>query len=77
MTSLRSLDDLLAVVPYLLGFHPSDCVVVLGIRNTRVVFQLRADLPPAADAARVAARHAEVVVRRRATAAVLVGYGPG
>jgi hypothetical protein len=41
--------ELLASVPHLLGFHPSDSLVVLGLRGTttasvRVV--LRADLPP-------------------------------
>src|SRR5690349_21751200 len=77
MTSLRSLDDLLAVVPYLLGFHPTECALLLGTRDSRIAFQLRADLPQAAEAGRFAARNADVVVRQRATAAVLLGYGPG
>jgi len=41
--------ELLASVPHLLGFHPSDSLVVLGLRGTTtasVGVVLRADLPP-------------------------------
>ena len=41
---VRSPADLLAAVPYLLGFHPTDSVVVVALRGKRVVFVARADL---------------------------------
>jgi hypothetical protein len=76
---LRSPADLLAAVPYLLGFHPSDSIVVLALRGSRTVFHVRADAPPAgADAAGLdeLARHvATVVLRQRPTGALVVGYG--
>jgi hypothetical protein len=76
---LRSPADLLAAVPYLLGFHPSDSIVVLALRGSRTVFHARADAPPAgADAAGVdeLAQHvATIVLRQRPTGALVVGYG--
>lgn len=37
-------DELLALVPYLLGFHPEDSLVVLALRDTRLVLTARLDL---------------------------------
>ncbi|MGW0435279.1 DUF4192 domain-containing protein [Micromonospora sp. NPDC003197] len=45
LLSVRSPADLLAAVPYLLGFHPADSLVVVALREKRVVFAARADLP--------------------------------
>ncbi|MFG3299889.1 DUF4192 domain-containing protein [Micromonospora chersina] len=75
--AVRSPGDLVAAVPYLLGFHPADSVVVVAVRGRRVVFAARGDLPePGADP-RPAARHlAEVVARQRTDAATVIGYGP-
>lgn len=52
--SVRSRADLIAAVPYLLGFHPAESVVVVAMRGPRVTFAARADLadltgPVAAD----------------------------
>src|SRR5690349_19587406 len=38
--------DALAAIPYLLGFHPTDSVVVLAIRGRHAVLAARHDLPP-------------------------------
>ncbi|MET7807153.1 DUF4192 domain-containing protein [Micromonospora chersina] len=75
--AVRSPGDLVAAVPYLLGFHPADSVVVVAVRGRRVVFAARGDLPePGADP-RPAARHlAEVVARQGTDAATVIGYGP-
>ncbi|MEV7228470.1 DUF4192 domain-containing protein [Polymorphospora sp. NPDC051019] len=77
--SVRSPADLLAAVPYLIGFHPADSVVVVALRGSKIVFAARGDLPtpgasaPARDAT---ARHlALVVARQRADSAMIVGYG--
>jgi hypothetical protein len=43
--SVRSTPDLLAAVPYLLGFHPADSAVVVALRGPRIVFVARGDLP--------------------------------
>lgn len=42
----RSPEDLLALTPYLLGFHPEDSVVVLTFGAPRGCFHARVDLPP-------------------------------
>jgi hypothetical protein len=78
--TLRTPTDLLAAVPYLLGFHPSHSVVAIGLRDSRVVFNVRADLPPA-DAtegalAGLAEHITDVLTGQSATRALIVGYGP-
>ncbi|MEV0392812.1 DUF4192 domain-containing protein [Polymorphospora rubra] len=77
--SVRSPADLLAAVPYLLGFHPADSVVVVALRGPKIVFAARGDLPvlgTPALARDATARHlALVVVRQQADSAMIVGYG--
>jgi hypothetical protein len=77
MTPLRSLADLVAVVPYLLGFHPADSIVVLGLRTKKIIFEVRGDLPPPADLTDFVGYYATLVARQRCTSAVLLGYGDG
>jgi hypothetical protein len=74
--TVRSPGDLLAAVPYLLGFHPTDSVVVVALRGTRLVFAARADLPPPGAAADVARYVAAVVAEQGVAAATVIGYGP-
>ncbi|WP_174533962.1 DUF4192 domain-containing protein [Micromonospora chalcea] len=75
--SVRSPADMVTVVPYLLGFHPADSVVVVAVRGRRVVFAARGDLPaPGADPGPAAQHLAQVVARQDADAATVVGYGP-
>jgi len=38
--------DVLAVLPYQLGFHPHDCLVVVSLHGTRMGLVQRIDLPP-------------------------------
>jgi hypothetical protein len=40
--------DVLTVLPYQLGFHPHDCLVVVSLRGTRMGLVQRIDLPPPA-----------------------------
>ncbi len=42
---LQSPVDLLAAVPYLLGFHPSESLVVIGLRGQVLAITARIDLP--------------------------------
>jgi hypothetical protein len=70
-TSLHvsSLHEFLAAVPYLLGFHPSDSVVVVAFRNRRVLCAARTRPEDPVDHA------ASVLVRQGADAAAVIGYG--
>jgi hypothetical protein len=79
---VSSVAGFLAVVPHLLGFHPSQSMVVVGLdaRRGRVVLGFRYDLPdpPDPDAARHIAEHTVGVLRqRRIKTAIAAGYGPG
>ena len=73
--SLRSAADMLAAIPYLLGFHPTDSIVVLGLRAASVAFEARLDLPDVTDAVPFARRLAAIVARQHITRALLAGYG--
>lgn len=63
--TVRSPADLIAAVPYLLGFHPSDSVVVLAFRDRRLEFAARHDLPARRERAGSLARHLVTVVARQ------------
>jgi Domain of unknown function (DUF4192) len=74
--------DVLAVVPRLLGFHPSASLVVIGAGppGTRIELAFRYDLPDPPDARQAddMATHAVAVLRhRRLSTVIAVGYGPG
>ena len=72
---LRSASDLLAVVPYLMGFHPSDSVVLVGFGDRTVRFVARVDLPEPDDPGPTR-QLAEVADRQAIDEVALVGYGP-
>ncbi|MEH0843012.1 DUF4192 domain-containing protein [Micromonospora sp. CPCC 205711] len=75
--TVRSPGDLLAAVPYLLGFHPADSVVVVALRGRRIVFAARSDLPDPGTDPRLPADHlGDVLARQEAESATVVGYGP-
>ncbi len=44
--TLRGPSDVVALLPYQLGYHPSESVVVVTLRSGRVGLVARADLPP-------------------------------
>jgi hypothetical protein len=41
---VRGPEDLLGAVPYLLGFHPEESLVVIGLDDTKVIVSARVDL---------------------------------
>ena len=45
LPAIRGPEHLLAAVPYLLGFHPTDSVVAVGLRGTAVTFAARVAVP--------------------------------
>ncbi len=65
--------DLIAITPYLFGFHPADSLVVIGLTGRRVEFGARSDLPPPGldDAAEVAA----VIAAQSIESIAVLGYG--
>lgn len=71
----RSPVDLLAMAPYLLGFHPEDSVVVLTFGLPQGCFHARVDLPATADDQRqVAGLVLETVTRHHIPRAALLLY---
>jgi hypothetical protein len=70
--------DLLAMIPFMLGFHPSESLVVVAMRDTTVAFGARDDLPPAGwePPPEQADYLIDVVRRQRCNRVLLVGYGP-
>ncbi|MBM0261068.1 DUF4192 domain-containing protein [Micromonospora sp. 4G55] len=78
--SLASPADLLTAVPYLLGFHPTDSLVLVGIAGPRVVVASRADLPAPGDvtewAEQIEPSQLRLLDNAAATRAITIGYGP-
>lgn len=78
---LRGPADIVAAVPYLLGFHPADSLVVLVLHGERLLSVLRLDLPDIGsghdDYPALLDDLTDRVTRFGATACVLVGYGAG
>jgi Domain of unknown function (DUF4192) len=82
LVTIGSPAEILAAVPYLLGFHPAQSLVVIGARppRDRVHVSFRYDLidPPDREFARELAEHARsVLVSQQVIVAIVVGYGPG
>jgi hypothetical protein len=77
---LRDSVDLLAAVPFLLGYHPADSIVVVGVHDQTQRMTVRYDLPPpgvdVADHLGARAGDPVLVLRRFGVSAVLlIGYG--
>jgi hypothetical protein len=74
---LRTAADILAGTPYLFGFHPSDSLVALGVRDKRLRFHMRDDLPdPGDDLDALADSYGAMFARQHVDHVVLIGYGP-
>lgn len=79
---IDSVAGILAVVPYLLGFHPSHSLVVIGIGppQGQIKLAFRYDLPDPPDAVQagdIAAHVVAVLKRQQIDQVIVVGYGPG
>ena len=72
--TVRSPADLLAATPYVLGFHPTDSVVILGLVGRLVTFAARHDLPPPGDDD--LRWIAPILTAQEMQRAALIGYGP-
>ena len=72
--TLRGPGDVVAILPYQLGYHPHDSVVVVSLRGKRVGLVARADLPPEPFVGEVVASLMGPLVRDGATSVIVVGY---
>jgi hypothetical protein len=63
--------DAAALVPYLLGFHPHDRLVILALRDARIHFAAASPLP-----VHTAAANAGLVADKEPDQVLLLGYGP-
>ena len=65
-TELTSPHDLLAAVPFMVGYHPKDSLVVMALQKNRVTMAMRVDFPEAEDMASVSATIAGHLTREKA-----------
>ena len=66
--------DILAVLPYQLGFHPRDSLVVVSLHGTRMGLVQRIDLPPAEHAAAAVEAMLPALLREAPDGVLLLGY---
>ena len=72
---IRTEADVLALVPYTLGFHPVDSLVLVTIDEQKRPFQARIDLPDDLDELPVIAEHlAFAALRNGAERALVIAY---
>ena len=72
--TLRGPGDVLAVLPYQLGYHPRSCVVAVSLRDRRVGVVARTDLPPPEHAGTVVDALVGPLLRDGATSVIIIGY---
>ena len=73
---VRSPADLLALVPYLIGFHPSASLCVVGMRESAVTCAFRYDLPDSDRLDEFSSSLAPMIAGKPVEVVVLAGYGP-
>jgi hypothetical protein len=71
---VRRPEDLLAVVPYLLGFPPEESLVIVLVAGGRVVLTARQDLPDPSWAADVGVHVADLGRQHHASKVFLIAY---
>ena len=71
---LRSPGDVVAVLPYQLGYHPDDSLVVVALRDRAVVLVERVDLPTADEAEEVSRVLLPPLLHEEPDAVLLVAY---
>ncbi|GAA0451423.1 hypothetical protein Ade02nite_76390 [Paractinoplanes deccanensis] len=72
--SIRRSAELITATPFLIGFHPTDSIVVVGVAGRRIVFVARHDLPPPGEELDTAPLVA-TAEKQRIDCFALIGYG--
>jgi Domain of unknown function (DUF4192) len=67
-------DDLLAIIPYLVGFHPDESIVAVFIKSGRIVLTARMDLPPESASGELAEQIEYIAKRHGTHALAIVAY---
>jgi uncharacterized protein DUF4192 len=70
----RGAPDLLALIPFKLGFHPEESLVAVFVRGRTIQLVARIDLPPATAAADFARELEELARQNRAQEIVFLAY---
>ncbi|HSU34601.1 MAG TPA: DUF4192 family protein, partial [Propionibacteriaceae bacterium] len=70
----RGAPDLLALVPFQLGFHPTESLVTVLVRSGRVVLTARLDLPAPESASATATFLGDLVRQHQIEELVLFAY---
>jgi hypothetical protein len=75
MPTLTSAHDLITAVPFLIGFHPTDSIVLVSVKDGSIGLAMRIDLPQTldSDAIDLLAHH---FIREKADAALILAYMP-
>lgn len=75
MTTVKTPHDLLAAVPFLIGYHPTDSLVLISVKSDSLEMAMRIDFPinPPEGAYQLLATHLK---RDNAEGALLVAYEP-
>jgi len=75
MPTLTSAHDLITAVPFLIGFHPTNSIVLISVKADAIGLAMRIDLPSAinSDAIDLLAHH---LMRDEADAALILAYLP-
>ena len=75
MTIVKTPHDLLAAVPFLIGYHPNDSLVMISVKSDALEMAMRIDFPinPPAGAYQLLASHLQ---RDNAEAALIMAYEP-
>lgn len=71
---LRGPADILAALPFQLGYHPDEAVVVVALAGRAIGLVQRLDLPPEDEVDAAVAALLPALVRERPSAVLLVGY---
>ena len=75
-TALTSPHDLLAAVPFMVGYHPKDSLVAMALREDKVVMAMRVDFPEPDLILATSETIAMHLIREHASEAIVVGYLP-
>jgi len=75
MPTLTSAHDLITAVPFLIGFHPVNSIVLISVKSDSIGLAMRIDLPTQLDSGSIdlLAHH---FIRDKSDAALLVAYMP-